>query len=197
MRTADFHRYFLCFRPDAPLRAWLAALARESGQGQKAVSPDHLHLTLCVLAETPARERFTETRISAALAGARPPACPVPLSRLRTGSGGATLFAGGMLEVRAFRHALLRLLAQRGLAPCRQPAVYRPHVTLGRDWAPPSSRLAPMEWIPRELVLIESEVGRTIHHVRGRWPLPPPLQGLLPFGPASPAPLRLAVGGRP
>jgi len=194
--VASCHRYFLGFRPEPPLRAFLARLRGDAGQRDHAIRDEHLHLTLCILAEAPERERFTETRISAALARRRPPSCPIRLGRLRAGRGGATLYGtGGQHEVRAFRQALLGLLARRGLEPCRAPLRFQPHVTLGHDAVPPLRSLAPVEWVPRELLLIESEVGRSIHHVRGRWPLEPPAQSVLPFD-APLQPLRAAGNGR-
>ena len=40
---------------------------------------------------------------------------------------------------------------------------------------------APCEWVPGEILLIESEHGLTCHNVLGRWPLLPPPQGTFPF----------------
>lgn len=195
MPDVQCHRYFLAFLPGPGMRGTLAAMREETGQRQRPVRTEHFHLTLCILAEAPERERFTETRISGALSGFRPPSCPIRLGRLVAGSGGAALQAiGRQDELGTFRHDLLHLLARRGLAPCRQAQRFQAHVTLGRDPVPSSRRLAPLEWVPGELVLIESEVGRTIHHVRGRWPLLPPPQGVLPFH--VPVSLGLVAGDR-
>lgn len=194
MPDTPCHRYFLAFLPGPAFRARLARLRDAAGQQGRPVPTGHFHLTLCILAEAPARERFTETRISAALSGPRPASCPVRLGRVKAGQGGAALCGiGKQDEIRAFRESLLRLLAMRQIWPCRQARHFRPHVTLGHQRVPSSRALAPVEWIPGELVLIESEVGRTIHHVRGRWPLKPPAQGLLPFD-APVSPRRRAAG---
>lgn len=196
MPKAECHRYFLALLPGAALRAWLAILRDEAGQRQRIVRTEHFHLTLCILAEAAERERFTETRICAALSGLRPPSCPIRLGRVRAGSGGAALHGiGRQDEIRAFRQALLRLLDRRGVRESRPRRHFQAHFTLGYDPAPSRRLVAPLEWVPNEIVLIESEVGRTIHHVRGRWPLLPPTQGLLPFD--DPArPLMFAAGRR-
>ena len=38
-----------------------------------------------------------------------------------------------------------------------------------------------------DLLLIESEVGNSVHRVLARWPLLPPAQGLLPFDSPPPS----------
>ena len=194
MPDAPCHRYFLAFLPGPAFRARLARLRDAACQQDRPVRTEHFHVTLCILAEAPTRERFTETRISAALSGPSPASCPVRLGRVTAGRGGAALWGMGRQdEIRRFREALLRLLAVRQLWPCRQARHFRPHVTLGYQRVSTSRVLSPVEWIPDELVLIESEVGRTIHHVRGRWPLTPPAQGMLPFD-APVSPRRKAAG---
>jgi hypothetical protein len=47
--------------------------------------------------------------------------------------------------------------------------------------------MLPREWIPDELLLIESEVGCGIHNVLARWSLLPPRQGGILFDDASQA----------
>ncbi len=193
VRRPDFYRYFLCFRPGSDVRRWLASVAEAAGQFQRRIRPEYLHLTLCVLAERPGRDRFIASRVDAALERHRLSASPIRFGRVRGGRVGAAVYTTGRQhELQAFRRALLRHLAELGLVPIHDG--WRPHVTLGYD----PCRLDPFvdsrEWTPCEILLIESEVGNTVHRVLGRWPLMDPPQGRLPFG-ESPASVPSVPGG--
>lgn len=180
---AHRYRYFLGFRPDLRLRGWLARLSGEMGQVGRRIEPDRLHLTMCVLAETDARDPFMAARVSAALDGWTPSACPIRLGRVRASPSGAMLLSlGRQPDIQAFYRELLDRLAARGLFPLHRASGLRPHVTLGYDPCALAPLERPREWTPEELLLIESDVGRRAHSVLDRWPLLPPRQGSLPFG---------------
>lgn len=184
MREVDFYRYFLGFRTGAGLGRLLAAIGARAGQR---VRPGHLHLTLCVIAEAKERDRFLLARVRAALAGRALHSFRIPLGRVSGGPGGALVRTVGRQDgIRDFYGALVRWTARRGLAPLHRKAGLRPHITLGHESCRFDAFDLAIEWVPDELLLIESEVGRSRHNLLGRWPLLPPRQGRLPFaGPVA------------
>lgn len=184
------YRYFLGFRPDPILRAWLASLGAAAGQIEKRVAAENLHLTLCVIAEAVERDAFILSRVTAALAGEALASCPIRLGRvIGSGAGAAVHTLGRQEEIQLFYRALIARLATRELLPLHRRSGLNPHVTLGYERGPVFRYKRPREWIPTELFLIESEVGRGRHNLLGLWPLLPPSQGIFPFA----APDRLAA----
>ena len=181
MRSASAYRYFLCFLPDEPVRAEVSMLHAWTGQADKRVTVDRSHLSLCVLSEPKERDPSLAPRVDAALAGLQLHSCVIRLGRVRGGPDGATLYTiSRKRELTVLRHALLARLAEHGLVPELEKT--NPHITLGYDpFEGPSFDIS-REWIPREIVLIESEHGLTRHNLLGRWALLPPEQGILPFG---------------
>lgn len=193
MRKPDLYRYFLAFRPDPQLRQWIAALRNAAGQMRGWIEADHLHLTLCILAERLQRDHFLLPRVDAALSGAGLSAFPIRLGRVRGGQGGAALHTVGLLdEYRIFCRALFRHLGERGIVPVLDKK--HPHVTIGHQPCRFDPFKALCEWVPGEILLIESEHGLTCHNVLGRWPLLPPPQGTFPF--SDPPSWRAASGWR-
>jgi 2'-5' RNA ligase len=192
------YRYFLAFRPDARQRAWLDSLADAAGQSEKRIKADNLHLTLCVIAELSHRDRFIASRVDSALNGHRLASSPFWLGRLRGGRHGAAIYAmGRQREIQDFYRQLVACLAERDILPFHRKSGLHPHVTLGYDRCPFDPLAMPREWIPDELLLIESEIGKGVHNVLARWPLLPPRQGAFAFGdPPELDPLRLAAGAR-
>jgi RNA 2',3'-cyclic 3'-phosphodiesterase len=74
-------------------------------------------------------------------------------------------------EIMPLHCGLVGAMFREGLDPPQMPA-FNPHMTLAYDTKHHTE--LPVElvsWTAREFVLIESLVGRTIHTVRGRWPL--------------------------
>ncbi len=191
------YRYFLGFRPDFELRCWLDQLADEAGQRHRRIKKEHFHLTLCVISELNHRDRFIASRTASALAGHPLVSCPFWLSRLRGGPGGAAVCTRGrQRELQDFYTMLVGCLAERDILPLHRKRGLQPHATLGYDPCAIEMLLPAREWIPNELLLIESEVGRGIHNVLTRWPLLPPRQGSFVFGgPPDLNPLRLVEGG--
>jgi len=164
-----FYRYLIGCRPGSRLRHLLALIGEKAGQE---VHGDMLHLTLCVIAEVNERDHFLLPRVQAAFAGQALDSFPVRLSRTSGGPNGAMIRTKGRQDgIQDSYRQMLRLLAMRDLAPLHRKSGLRPHVTLGRT----PCRFEPfdvaLEWFPSDLLLIESEVGRSKHNVIGRWPL--------------------------
>jgi len=196
MRKPDFYRYFFAFRPSLRQRCWLEDIAAAAGQSRHRIKAEYFHLTLFVIAECLHRDQFIASRVKAALAGQALSSCPFWLGRLRGGEDGAALHAmGRQREIQDFYHMLVACLARRDMHPRYRKSGLRPHVTLGYDPCALDTLELPIEWIPDELLLVESEVGNGVHNVVARWPLLAPRQGSLPF---DPPPLPLWVSnGRP
>lgn len=181
MRLASAYRYFLCFIPDAALRDAIALLLRETHQAGKCVPVERSHLSLFVLGVLAQRDPTLALRVDAALARMEVDSCVVRFGRVRGGSNGAALFtSGGRRELAALRQSILVRLTEHGLVP--ELEKHNPHITLGYDpCVVPAFDIA-LEWVPREIVLIESEHGLGRHNLLGSWPLLPPAQGMLPLG---------------
>lgn len=172
-----FYRYFLGTQPDQPSSRILAVTAATAGQRR---SPALFHLTFCVIGERGERDPSQAARVEKAIAGRALSSIPIRLGRVRGGSEGAMVGTIGKQEgIQHFYRMLVSILEAHGIAPLYRKSGLRPHVTLGYE----PCRFDPfdiaLEWSPQELLLIESEVGRSKHHVVGRWPLLPPAQGSL------------------
>jgi hypothetical protein len=123
-----------------------------------------------------------------ALGGWALSSCSFWLGRARGGENGAVMRAmGRQREIQDFYRMLLTCLAKRDISPLHRKSGLRPHVTLGYDPGDFQPFEWPMQWIPDELLLIESEVGNGVHNVLARWPLLAPRQGELPFEPPLPS----------
>jgi 2'-5' RNA ligase len=177
-----FYRYFLAFLPDPLLRFELARLCDAAGQFGRRITAERLHLTLCVVAEFAHRDSFIARRVDAALANHLPSSCRIRLGTVSGGPKGAAIFGlGAQHEIQDFYRSLLWLLAPQRILPMHRKSGLHPHITLGYDPSTFQQFKFPWEWVPGELVLIESEVGRGVHNVLRRWPLDPPPQSFLPF----------------
>lgn len=195
MHKPDFYRYFLASRPSPFLRAVLVALRDPAGQLDKPVAAELLHLTWCVIAEAPERDRFILPRVEAALSGQLLSSGSLWLGRVRGGKHGAAINSRGRKpDILKLYRRLLACLATRDIHAMYRKSGLDPHLTLGHDPCKFQTFRILHEWIPDELFLIESEVGRGIHNVLARWPLLPPAQGSLPFAPQPNPPLALAAG---
>ena len=183
MSIPGFYRYFFAFRPDPLLRCWLATLGERAGQSAKRnqggiFSFDYLrHRRVCTARPLHRLVRCFRARRPRPLflpVLARPPAGRAHGAAIRT--------MARQHEIQYFYRTLLAYLGERDILPLHRKTGLRPHVTLGRDPCIVDLRLPPREWVPDELLLIESEVGKGIHHVIARWPLLPPRQGAFAFG---------------
>ena len=196
MRQPKSYRYFLTSRPDLILRTKLVGLRAATGQHKKLVKADQLHLTWCVISEPQERDRFILPRVEAALDGHDFVSGLLRLGRVCGGEKGAAVYSRGRKsEILMLYNSLIGRLASRGLHPLHRKSGLNPHFTIGHDSCAFPRFLVRHEWIPDELLLIESEVGNGVHNILGRWPLLPPRQGLLPFDPPFPPAPRRATGG--
>jgi 2'-5' RNA ligase len=174
-----FFRYFLASRPDARARQALAAIAEKVGQQPR---PELLHLTFCVIAEVSVRDPLFAARVGAILADHSLSSVPIRLGKVRAGELGPMVRTiGRQMDIKQFYRTLTEPLASCGIFPRHRKSGLRPHVTLGYAPVQFDPFNVVIEWLPRELLLIESEVGNGRHHVVGRWPLLPPIQGSLCF----------------
>jgi len=192
MRRPLCYRYFLAFRPDTVLRCWLTSLADAVGQHAKRVPDEYFHLTLCVIAELHHRDPWIVAQVRSALHSPLS-SCRFQVGRLQGDPEGAAVHAvGSQCEIQDFYRTLVARLATRAIVPLYRESGLHPHVTLGRDPCVVETSALPREWIPDELLLIESEVGNGVHRVQARWPLLPPRQGSFAF---EVPPLLLAAAG--
>jgi len=77
----------------------------------------------------------------------------------------------GAEAMKAFRADLLKTVIRQGVKPLSKET-FTPHVTLSyADRRLPERPIRPISWRPEEFVLVHSEVGRSIYHRLGRWPL--------------------------
>jgi 2'-5' RNA ligase len=179
MQTLQFYRYFLGLRPNPQMYPLFQRICEALGLPSRL---DLLHLTLCVIAETEERDHFVARRVRRALCDAKLHSFAVNLSRVRAGPHGAIAHTFGRQdEIQDFYSALARLLRACGIQPLHRKSGLHPHVTLGHRACEAELLRIAIRWFPSELMLIESEVGRTKHNVLERWSLLPPRQSLLPF----------------
>src|SRR3546814_17073 len=176
------YRYCPGFRPHPLLRARLAAQQGRAGQHKGRVDPTRLHLTLCTVAETTTSDAALVARVAAALEGGLPEVPPIRLGRIHARNKGAEVVTRGLRsEVCAFYDAVAARLRRRGIEPLHRRAGLRPHVTLGYD----PCAFEPFDiaawWLPDELLLIESHVGKRRHGVLLRQSLAPPAQAGFAF----------------
>ncbi|WP_141237127.1 2'-5' RNA ligase family protein [Sphingopyxis sp. GW247-27LB] len=179
-------RTFLGFQLPLVLRSSFAEWQRRAGQAGRAVEPDMLHLTLCVVGETLQRDLFLKSRVVAALGTSLPPAAPIRFGRVHGRAMGAELVTRGRsTEIRGFFDAIAKMLAGYGIAPLHRRSGLRPHITLGYDRSTFDAFDVIHHWTPDALLLIESRPrvdarGRE-HIVLHRWPLLPPAQSAFAF----------------
>jgi hypothetical protein len=116
------------------------------------------------------------------------------LGRVLGGAGGAAVYSRGPKpEILTLYKEIAASLAAREVPLLHRKAGLHPHLTIGHDPCAFETFLLLHEWIPDELLLIESEVGNGVHNILGRWPLLPPRQGMFNFASvAPPTPLRAA-----
>ncbi|MBB5705008.1 hypothetical protein [Sphingopyxis panaciterrulae] len=185
------YRYFLGFRPALALRALLAAQQARAGQHKRRVEAARLHLTLCTVAERRATDASLVARVAAALADRLPEAPPIRLGRVHARARGAEIVTRGQRrEICGFYEAAAARLRAAGIAPLHRKAGLRPHITLGYDACAFASFDIAAWWLPEDLLLIESHVGKGRHVVLLRLPLARPAQASFAF---DEPPLRLAA----
>jgi RNA 2',3'-cyclic 3'-phosphodiesterase len=151
-------RVFFALWPDDGLRAALSALARSMPANGRPVPDAHLHLTLAFPGTVNAE---TVAEMSARADALRAPAVSLVLDRLGWFSRPRVAWIGPEQVVPELEDLAAEL---RGV--CRashvsmDDRVFRPHVTLRRFVTRfESFDVEPLEWRPREIVLVESGQG--------------------------------------
>lgn len=170
-------RLFFALVPSAAVRAAFGELARNVARRSRgrAVSSDHLHLTLAFLGDVPA-----------------PAPAMAALHQIGDGmprAGGVLVFdtlgawrASGVAwvapavvppSILALHVALAAALATAGFA--LEARAFRPHVTLARRCVQPQprARCEPVRWPADRLCLVGSELGPEgpVYRELGAWPL--------------------------
>ena len=181
--TAALHEVFFALRPDAIDARRLAAQAaledRRLGVGGRPVDPERLHVSLYLMATYAREEPFPQASVERWMRAAS----TLALAPFEVTFDGLATFGGssnplvlkargpeGVAGVRAFRRELGIALANAGETVSDRS--FEPHLTVsyeGMRIAEEST--APLSWVPRELVLIDSHVGKRLHEVLGHWPL--------------------------
>lgn len=176
-------RYFLGFQVAADRAGWLARqLPPVSGDLFAGLRPQLYHLTLCTIDETAVAHPFLRQRVANAFAAGLPAASPIRFGRIVSKAMGAELVTmGSIAEIRQLYAAITALLSSYDIDPMHRNSGLRPHVTLGYGACDFEPAPVAWNWTPRELVLIESHVGRRRHRVLQSWPLESPAQAAFDF----------------
>ena len=142
------------------------------------IRQDRLHVTLIHIGDylgMPPQSVIDALRQTAD--GLTLPAFEVAFDRVSSFSGAPgkhphVLLGGkGVEALKAFRDDLFKATIRQGVKPLSREA-FNPHVTLSyADRRRPERPIRPLAWRPDEFLLIHSEVGRSIYHTLGRWPL--------------------------
>lgn len=178
--SSTARRLFFALHPDEAACVAIATLAsrlhRSHGLRDKQIPPERLHLTVDYLGQY---SPLTDEVVAAACAAAQALSIQqftVGLHRAgsfstRPGNHPFVLLAGeGAQAVLALQRELDLALTRNGLRTRPQSGI--PHVTI--SYQPRCIEEHPIElisWLVRELVLIESLVGKGEHITRGRWAL--------------------------
>ncbi len=170
------HQLFFALCPDAPAAQQIAergaALDRGYRIGGQPVPPHRLHISLHSLGgydEIPDAVLLAARQAADAV---RAQAFDVVFDRAMTFSGSnpyVVCGGEGMAPVKALWLALGMELAK--VLDFKKTS-FTPHMTLsyqGRRMA--EHPIEPLRWTARELVLIDSHVGKHLHDPLGRWPL--------------------------
>lgn len=143
-----------------------------------AIRPDRLHITLIHVGDyARALPGSVVEAVRQAASALTTPAFDITLDRVSSFSGApgkhphVLLGDRGVEALRAFRNDLLTAVIRQGVKPLSRQD-FNPHVTLSyADRRLPERPIRPISWRAEEFVLIHSEVGRSIYHTLGRWPL--------------------------
>lgn len=193
---APMFRYFLGFQVPTDRAGWLARqLPPVSGDLFAGLKPQNYHLTLCTIDETSVPHPFLRQRIAQAFEAGLPAASAIPFGRIASkGAGTELITAGSIAGIRRLYEAVAARLAPHGIEPWYRESGLRPHVTLGYGKHVFDPVPIAWNWIPRDLVLIESHIGHSRHRVLQSWTLAPPVQGMFDFmADELPPPLRYAA----
>lgn len=178
--SENSYRYFLGVQADSGL---LREVDRVAAALELSVLPkmrDKLHMTMCVIAETPVPSRDIASLIDPIIGSTRLESCRIKLGRGESGKAGAMIRSlGSQRDVRSLYDKLIALLAPVGIEPLYRKAGLHAHITLSHHPLPDKRVRMPFDWRMSELHLVESHIGHAKHRRLASWPLHPPVQGEL------------------
>jgi 2'-5' RNA ligase len=166
---------YVMAKPPPEVRAAIAALPRnDPGRG-----PHLLHVTLISLYDLHrAPPEWLPATIAALDTFAATP-FPLRFDRIENRKAVTLRTREPLAEPRAFQKALVNHLL-REKAPIMDGTTPEPHITINYrgdrlgSQTLRSLKMPPVEWTVREILLMESVVGKTTHIEHGRWALTPP-----------------------
>jgi len=175
------HRLFFALLPDTAARDSIAAAAdiARGAQGFRGAGIDasRYHMTLQFIGDFPAPPHAEIERATSAAMSLKTEPLEFTLDRIVSFGRGrfpCVLRTSAVTEpvLRMFWQRLYFALIRAGFSNKLERG-FTPHVTLGYGDAPLAKELPikPIIWRVRELVLIESLVGRSIYNTLGQWPL--------------------------
>lgn len=168
-------RLFFALVPSAAVRAAFGELARNVARRSRgrAVSSDHLHLTLAFLGDVPAPAMAALHQVGDGMPRAGGVLVFDTLGAWR--ASGVAWVAPSVVppSILALHGALAAALATAGFA--LEARAFRPHVTLARRCVQvqPRARCEPVRWSADRLCLIASELGPEgpVYRELAAWPL--------------------------
>jgi 2'-5' RNA ligase len=174
-------RLFFALYPDASTAAQIAVLAQqlrtEHGLQGKPLKPERFHVTLHHLGDYAGLP--PDLVAAARVAGASVAAAPFDVTFDRVASFTSAprnrpfvlRGDGGLAALMAFQQNLGEALKKTVLGRWAKPG-FTPHLTLlYDDRSVPEQAVTPVSWTARELVLVHSLIGQTVHLPLARWPL--------------------------
>lgn len=176
-------RLFLAVRPDETATTRIAVLARrlrdEHAARGRPLDQARLHVTLQYFGAFAGLPQALVAAIERVVDGIDLRAFAVAFDHVASFDGSARrrpwVLLGsedGLARLHGLHAALGEGLAAAGVRMAGH-ARFLPHLTLlYEDRALPRQAIDPIAWIVRELVLVDSLVGRGEHRVLRRWPLP-------------------------
>ncbi|HEY5336803.1 MAG TPA: 2'-5' RNA ligase family protein [Rhizomicrobium sp.] len=174
-------RIFFAALPDEKAAARIHVLAEnlkaEHGFTGNLILPEHLHVTLFHLGDWAALPEEIVNLASGAASQVDAPAFDVTFKRAESFRNSAGVYPfvltgeKGAPQWRALHDALRIALTNAGLGGATR-GEFLPHITLAYDPVRVKPLpIAPITWTVRDFVLIHSQLGKTMHHHFGRWPL--------------------------
>jgi 2'-5' RNA ligase len=148
------------------------------GLGGGEVRTDRLHITLIHVGDYAGSIRAdVAAEVSAVIEAMEQPSFVVSFDRVGSFGGApgkhphVLLGEEGLAALKAYRRALWDAIHRRLKKTLSNPQ-FNPHVTLMYgDARLPDRAVAPISWRATEVELIHSEVGRSVYHTLGKWPL--------------------------
>jgi 2'-5' RNA ligase len=158
---------YVMAKPPPDVAAQIAALPRNDAKR----GPELLHSTLLSLFDLAAAPPGWLPAIVTAMNSLDSQAFSLSFNRIEVGKAVKLVSREPLVEARAFQAALVRHLLERG-APLMLGTTPVPHVTINyTDDRKGNHKIEPIGWMVREIMLVESVVGKKQHVEHGRWQL--------------------------